>query len=81
MHADDEHEDYPRELYSNSFRVGFNPSEFLLDFGRQFEGAQAQYYWRIILVPARAKALLHLLGGSVRDYERKFGGITEDTGS
>jgi hypothetical protein len=78
MHADDEHEAYPKELYANSFRVGFNPSEFLLDFGRRFEEAQAQYYTRVILVPARAKALLQLLDGSIRDYEEKFGGIPED---
>lgn len=79
MQVDDEHEDHPQELYANSFRVGFNPSEFLLDFGRQFEGAEARYYARIIMVPARAKALLELLGGSVRDYEEKFGRIAEET--
>jgi len=78
---DIDHEDDARELYSNFFKVGFNAAEFLVDFGRQFEGAQEHIYQRIITSPVHAKALSRLLEKSVRGYEEKFGLIAEDLSS
>jgi hypothetical protein len=74
----DQEDDGARELYSNFFKVGFNAAEFLLDFGRQFEGAEERFYIRIITGPIHAKALSRLLEISVRGYEQKFGPIADD---
>ena len=63
------------ELYSNLFQVGHNPTEFLVDFGRQFEGADSRFYARVITTPTHAKLLLRLLEESIRVYENKFGAI------
>jgi len=69
---------YPRELYSNFFKIGFNSAEFVLDFGRHFEDSEERLYQRIIVGPAHAKELSRLLGRSVESYEAKFGPIVED---
>jgi hypothetical protein len=66
-----------RELYSNHFRIGFNVAEFVLDFGRNFDGDE-HFYQRIITAPMHAKELSRLLGESVRSYEEKFGVIEGD---
>jgi hypothetical protein len=80
MEGDDAQEAI-RELYSNYFRVGFNSVEFLVEFGRQFEGIDERFYLRVITGPAHAKALLRLLEGSVSGYEERFGPIAEDLDS
>ena len=74
----DHDDECERELYANFFRVGFNASEFLIDFGRQFDKAEERFYQRIITGPAHSKALLRLLEGSIHSYEEKFGPIAED---
>jgi hypothetical protein len=66
-----------RELYSNHFRIGFNVAEFLLDFGRNFDGDE-RFYQRVITAPIHAKELSRLLHESVRSYEQKFGLIAGD---
>jgi hypothetical protein len=76
MDRDDEN-GFPRELYSNFFKVGFNSAEFLLDFGRHFEDDEARLHLRIILGPAHAKELSRLLERSVHSYEAKFGPIVD----
>ena len=67
-----------RELYANFFKVGHNASEFLLDFGRQFDQEPEQFYQRIVTSPGHAKALSGLLQKSVSEYEGRFGQIPED---
>ena len=62
-----------RAQYSNLFRIGFNATEFLFDFGRQFEGTEERFYQRIITSPGHAKALSRLLSDSVSSYEEKYG--------
>jgi hypothetical protein len=65
--------------YANSFRVGHNAFEFLLDFGQSFpEGATERIHTRIVLSPAYALELLKLLRESVEEYEGAFGAIPED---
>lgn len=66
-----------RELYANYFRVGFNSAEFLLDFGRHFEGGPDYFYQRIITAPLHAKELSALLAQSLFSYEERFGTIRE----
>jgi hypothetical protein len=66
-----------RELYANYFRVGFNSAEFLLDFGRHFEGGPDYFIQRIITAPLHAKELLALLAQSLCSYEERFGKIRE----
>lgn len=66
-----------RELYSNHFRIGFNGAEFVVDFGRNFDGEE-HFYQRIITAPVHAKALWRLLQQSLRSYEEKFGLIAGD---
>jgi len=66
-----------REFYANYFRVGFNSAEFLLDFGRHFEGSEDRFYMRIIAAPLHAKELSALLLQTLRSYEDKFGAIRE----
>lgn len=74
---DQQDEAETRELYSNHFRIGFNGAEFVVDFGRNFDGEE-HFYQRIITSPIHAKALLHLLRESLRSYEEKFGFIAGD---
>jgi hypothetical protein len=77
----DHEEDGVQEHYSNFFKVGFNAAEFLVDFGRQFEGAEERFFVRIITSPIHAKALAQLLDVSVREYEERFGPPAADAGS
>ena len=67
-----------RELYSNHFRIGFNVAEFLVDFGRNFDGDE-RFYQRIITAPVHARELSRLLGEALQSYESKFGLITGDS--
>jgi hypothetical protein len=65
--------------YANSFRVGHNAFEFLLDFGQSFpEGVKERIHTRIVLSPAYALDLLKLLRESIEQYEGSFGAIPED---
>jgi hypothetical protein len=68
-------------IYSNFFRVGYGAAEFLLDFGRQFEGMEENFCQRIIMSPAHARILTHLLQKSLSDYEQRFGALPEEWGS
>jgi hypothetical protein len=70
-----------RGIYANSFRIGYGAAEFLLDFGRQFEGAEAEYYQRIITSPVYARELTQLLAKSLLEYEQKYGAIPEEWGT
>ena len=44
-----------RELYANHFRIAFNVADFVVDFGRNFDG-EAFFYQRIITAPIRRSA-------------------------
>ena len=76
--ADDDDRGELFELYANFFKIGYNASEFLLDFGRRFEEEPEQFYRRIITSPGHAKALSLLLQKSISDYEQRFGTIPKD---
>lgn len=67
--------------YSNSFKVGFNSFEFILDFGQAYEeSVVAPHHTRLVTGPAYAKALAQLLLESVASYEHTYGPIPEISG-
>jgi hypothetical protein len=65
--------------YANSFRIGHNAFEFLLDFGQVSpEHEEAQFHSRIITGPVFAKAFAKLLQDALRRYEQVFGVIPKE---
>ena len=65
--------------YANSFRVGYNAFEILLDFGKvSGESGKAQIQCRIITTPALAQVLLNTLEQSVKEYQGGFGEISRE---
>jgi len=84
----DEHSDRSDESdrlegrYANSFQVGHNAFEFVLEFGQaNLPGSSGHYHTRIITGPAYAKAFLATMRESVERYEKAFGTIPDDKGS
>ncbi len=64
--------------YSNSFKVGYNAFEFLLDFGQSYMDSDGEsVHTRIVTTPPYAKALSELLIESLRYYETNFGQIPQ----
>jgi len=71
-----------REGYSNSVQVRVSVWDFFLAFGtlRQQtpEEVEIANFQGIYLSPQQAKALLHILGQNVAQYEKAFGEIKLD---
>ena len=66
--------------YANSFRVGYNAFEVLLDFGQvSSKTDRPRLQSRIITNPALANALLDMLQESLKQYLSEFGPIPEET--
>jgi hypothetical protein len=66
--------------YANSFRVGYNAFEILLDFGQVSSmTACPRLQSRIITNPELANALLDMLEESLNQYQSEFGPIPDDT--
>ena len=64
--------------YANSFQVGHNAFEFVLDFGQASPpDSSPRYHTRIITGPAYAKALLAVMRESIQQYEEAFGTIPD----
>lgn len=64
--------------YANSFKVGHNAFEFVIEFGQRHAGAGREHmHTRIITGPEYAKALAVLLTRSLGRYEKAFGMIGE----
>jgi|KBSMisStandDraft_5_1062788.scaffolds.fasta_scaffold13392_4 hypothetical protein len=67
----------PSGRYANSFNVGYNAFEFLLDCGQCFpDQIQQTPHTRIITSPAYALALHEVLSTALRNYEQQFGPIS-----
>jgi hypothetical protein len=60
----------PEGRYSNVFKVGFNAYEFVIDFGQQYQPAEATIHTRIVTSPASARNLRDVLEQSIGEYER-----------
>ena len=57
--------------YANVFKVGFNAYEFVIDFGQQYDDAEARTHTRIVTSPAMAENLRDVLDQSVREHGRQ----------
>src|SRR5438045_9326241 len=71
-----------RESYSNSVQVRVSVWDFFLAFGTLRQQTQEEVeianFQGIYLSPQQAKALLHILGQNVAQYEKAFGEIKLD---
>lgn len=66
--------------YANSFAVGYNGCEFVIDCGQSYsENEPPEFYTRIVTGPVYAKALLKLLTDSIATYESTYGSISDET--
>ena len=61
----------PEGRYSNYFQVGFNPNEFVIDFGQDHGEGQTMFHSRIILHPRNVPALITILAESVEAWQEK----------
>jgi len=75
-------DDIAQGMYSNFQVAGSNETEFVLDFAYvQPHQMRGKVRARIILSPKHAKALSHILGERLRDFESRYGTITAPTPS
>ncbi len=63
--------------YANTFQVGHNAFEFVLDFGQANLPDTPRYHTRIITGPVSAKVLFAVLRESIERYEEAFGKIPD----
>lgn len=57
-------------MYANTFKVGYNAYEFVLDFGQYFtENGEEHFHTRIVINPKYAKLFFELLKKSVEKYD------------
>ncbi len=64
--------------YANSFQVGHNAFEFVVDFGQaNLPDTPSRYHTRIITGPVSAKVLFAVLRESIERYEEAFGKIPD----
>jgi hypothetical protein len=59
--------------YANSFEIGFNAYEFVIDFAQRYEQDSGRSVTRVVTSPALARRLAELLEGSLRQYEARYG--------
>ncbi len=64
--------------YANTFKVGQNAFEFVIDFGQSYiEGKREIFHTRIVSSPYYANVLLKTLQESKERYEQIIGAISE----
>lgn len=62
--------------YANSFDIGHNAFEFIIDCGQAYpDSADIYCHTRIITSPVYAEALMNLLSEAICDYRNKYGEI------
>ncbi|NUO09051.1 MAG: DUF3467 domain-containing protein [Candidatus Brocadia sp.] len=65
--------------YANTFKVGQNAFEIVIDFGQSYaEGKGECFHTRIVSSPYYANILLKVLQDSIERYEQTFGSIPEE---
>lgn len=64
--------------YTNSFQIGHNAFEFLLEFGQSYADQTDVMHTRLVTSPVFAARLSRLLAEAVTSYEAKFGPISSD---
>jgi hypothetical protein len=61
-------------VYANYFQIGQTASEFVIDFGQQYQGRPPiACHTRIVTSPGYARALLETLADAVAAYSARFG--------
>lgn len=66
-------------LYANIFKVGYNPSEFVLDFGQYFsEQGKEQFHTRIVTTQEYVKLFFELLQEAINQYKVSISDISDD---
>ena len=63
--------------YANHFKVGYNSTEILLDFGQFHTGSDLKWISRIVIHPSFAKDLHRMVAEVVQSYEIAYGEIPE----
>jgi hypothetical protein len=58
--------------YANSFQIGHNAFEFLIEFG-QHQAGESAFHTRIYVSPQHARILANLLTATLKQHERIFG--------
>lgn len=61
--------------YANLFKVGQNPTEFLIQFGQFQTGSPVVWLARMVLTPPFAKELSRMISDSIERYEATYGTI------
>ena len=65
--------------YANIFKVGYNFSEFVLDFGQYFsESGKEQFHTRIVTTPEYVKLFFELLQEAINQYKVSISDISDD---
>lgn len=59
--------------YANFLRIGFNQSEFLLDFAQLYEGATPVLHTHLVASPVHTRRFAQLLGSCFEDYDALYG--------
>lgn len=65
--------------YANTFEIGYNAVEFLIDFGQYHPENGERFFIRVITCPKYAKELLKVLQCAIDAYENKYGVIEDET--
>ena len=61
--------------YANFLRIGFNQSEFLLDFSQSYAGSPEAVHTHLVTGPVHLKQFVELMQVCMADYERQYGAI------
>jgi hypothetical protein len=66
-------------VYTNYFRVGYNLTEFVVDFGQLYsDSPEPRLHTRIVTGPLYAKLFSDLLLASIEQYEQAHGTIRDE---
>ena len=64
-----DHCEEPEGVYANTFKVGYNAYEFVLDFGQYFdEKGNEKFHTRIVTNPKSIEKFFEILSRSIKKY-------------
>lgn len=64
--------------YANTFKIGYNAVEFLIDFGQyQPDKEEEIFFFRVVTSPKYAKHLSNILKHVIDGYENKYNQIED----
>jgi len=71
---------HPEARFTNTFGIGYNHDEFVIDAGQAFDNRD-HYYVRIICSPTSAQELCRVLTESLDHYRAQYGPIRDQEDS